>query len=148
MLGDRSASSRSLPPRLVPPSVHSNDCPLHAPYHHNLQIFPHVLWPPMDTKTQCTRWVRGLYEAVTKSNTTSRYGIVHTKYKEVEALYKNTLSLPTNQLSAHSLSYCRGQRSDKEGQLAPDQASLSAFYSKLYQKPSTAASYCRTSPLH
>lgn len=146
-------SSYTQPPLLIPPSVQSNDCPLHAPYLSILPIFlSHcaLLWvlkrgvPIRFWYSYCISAGSVCCKAVPLLNKSSnKRVIVMNTFTNVgkfsqNKIVKNTPTVsvsPTNQLSAQFPSYCRGQRSNKEGQFAPDQAGLRDLNSKWNQKP-------------
>lgn len=157
------SSSYHQPPLLSPPSVQSNDCPLHAPYHSFLLsccCLPWILKHGVETQCWQSYHMKAgsvcCKAAPWLTSHPTRLGIVvniYTKHWEVQfsegEIWKSTHFFsglsgePTNQLSAQVPSHNRGQGSDEEGQLAPDQAALRGLFCKWHQTPYVG---CELSP--
>lgn len=138
------ASSNTQQSSLNPPPVQSNDCPLHAPYHSILPIFLRhcvLQWIPKHGvqiqcwHSYCTIAGSASCKAVTLFNKSLKGCVIvmniYTKYRKAQThmlclvpSFSGLLGEPTNQLSARFPSYFRGQRSDKEGQVAQEQTAL------------------------
>ncbi len=166
------SSSHTQPPLLIPPSVQSNDCPLHAPYHPILSIFLSrcgLLWilkHGVETQSwQSHRMSRGVSmlqgcNAVNKSSNQHVSVLnIYTKYWEVQwkqdfQEHTLSLSLSLGYRASQQISYQPSSRATTEvrGHIKKVSWHRTRLPSEVSEPNGiksllTAASYCHTEPL-